>query len=277
MLVDGPARDHRIDGIDVDPRSRARDAEYARDADVVIGQLDARWTGMKLAARHGRPYVYYMHIGATPRSHLSGRPDLTVFSSRVVQQRHPWITPSLVVHPPVDPADYRTTPGDAITLVNLSEQKGAPVFWALAARLPDRTFVGARGWGPQLVPPDPPPNVELVGPVDDMRAVYGRTRVLLVPSSYESFGRVALEAGVSGIPAIAHPAEGLRETLGDAPIWVDRDDIDGWVDAVEQLDDSQCYEARSRAARDCASQYDGAAEIDALEHALHALVREHRR
>jgi glycosyltransferase involved in cell wall biosynthesis len=273
VIVETADTDDVVDGIAVFGRAALHDAQRSVPADVVLAQLDAWWTGMKLAARRRRPFVYYMHIGGTPRSHLVGVPDLTLFSSRFVQRRHDWLAPSLVVHPPIVAADYATEPGGAITLVNLTEEKGADVFWALTERLPDHEFLGVRGGGPQLEPVTVPPNVEIVGPVDDMRTVYARTRVLLAPSVYESFGRVPLEAAVSGIPTIAHPAEGLREALGDAPLWVDRDDVDAWVDAVRSLDDPECFRTRASAARAQVARDDSAAELDALDRALRTLVQ----
>jgi glycosyltransferase involved in cell wall biosynthesis len=72
--------------------------------------------------------------------------------------------------------------------------------------------------------------------------VWARTRILLVPSAYESWGRVASEALCSGIPVIAHPTTGLIENLGDAGIFVDRRDTDGWIAALRRLQDPTAYE-----------------------------------
>jgi glycosyltransferase involved in cell wall biosynthesis len=157
--------------------------------------------------------------------------------------------------------------------VNLTEEKGADLFWALAEREPEREFLAVRGWGPQLVPPRVPRNVDIVGPIDDMRMVYSRTRVLLAPTVYESFGRVPLEAGVSGIPTIAHPAEGLREALGDAPLWVDRNDVDGWIDALRQLDDPERLRQLGDAARAQSARYDHDLALDELDRTLRSLTR----
>ncbi|WP_262928542.1 glycosyltransferase family 4 protein [Streptomyces sp. CBMA152] len=46
--------------------------------------------------------------------------------------------------------------------------------------------------------------------------VYSRSRVILMPSLYESWGRVAVEAFASGIPVIAHTTPGLVESMGEA-------------------------------------------------------------
>jgi len=120
------------------------------------------------------------------------------------------------------------------------------------------------------------PNVVALAPVDDMREVYARTRVLLMPSAYESYGRTGLEAAASGIPAIAHPAAGIREALGDAAVFVGRDDFDAWEHAIRALDDEYEYARCSAAARARYDSLDPASELDALERALRALVTERR-
>ncbi len=81
-------------------------------------------------------------------------------------------------------------------------------------------FLGVRGaYGRQVMPPPRLPNCEVLDSVTgkEMRThVYGRSRVMLMPSLYESWGRVAVEALASGIPVIAHPTPGLVESLGEA-------------------------------------------------------------
>ncbi|MBQ1163612.1 glycosyltransferase, partial [Streptomyces sp. A73] len=65
--------------------------------------------------------------------------------------------------------------------------------------------------------------------------VYGRTRVLLMPRSYESWGRAGCEALASGIPVEAHPTPGLCESLGEAGVYVDRNDLDGYEAVLRKL------------------------------------------
>jgi glycosyltransferase involved in cell wall biosynthesis len=63
-------------------------------------------------------------------------------------------------------------------------------------------------------------------------AVWARTGVLLAPSITEAWGMAAVEALAHGIPVIAHPTPGLREALGFAGRYVDRDNVDAWESVV---------------------------------------------
>jgi glycosyltransferase involved in cell wall biosynthesis len=142
-----------------------------------------------------------------------------------------------------------------VTLVNISKDfpapdghvtgKGGELFRQLAERMPDTAFLGVTGgYGPQQ-DMSGLPNAEVLPHVPNaaMRdLVWARTRVLLVPSGYESWGRVASEALCSGIPVIAHPTVGLVENLSEAGIFVDRHDVDGWIAALRRLQDSAAYE-----------------------------------
>jgi hypothetical protein len=249
-----------------------RDAlQLCRDADVVLGQLDGRWRALSLAARCRRPAAYFVHIGNVDRRSLYGAPDLTVFNSHTLARGAPWVRNAIVVHPPIDEHDYLTTAGSSVTLVNLSEAKGADLFFSLAARLPDVPFLGVKTSPTQVVRRPAPPNVTIMEPVADMREVYCRTRTLLLPSAYESYGRVALEAAVSGIPTIAHPNPGTIEAMDDAALWADRFDEDGWVQHLGSLDHPATYRERSERAR---ARYEVTAsngELEQLEQALQAL------
>src|SRR5690606_14237075 len=159
--------------------------------------------------------------------------DLTICNTN-------WLRKSLrlggiVVHPPVWPEQHRTTPGDCITLVNLIREKGADTFYSIAKRMSDRKFLGVKGgYGNQVVRPSQ--NVEIIETTDDMIGdVWSKTGVLLMPSHYESYGMVAVEALCSGIPVIAHPTKGLRESLGDAAVFVNRRDVMGWIRAIKEI------------------------------------------
>lgn len=147
----------------------------------------------------------------------------------------------VIVRPLLTLPDRPPTPGSAVTLVNLSEDKGARIFWELAARNPSWPFLGVASWGYQMREhPDGVecPNVTILEHLshDRMRAeVWDRTSVLLAPSKFEAWGMAACEAMAHRIPVLAHPTPGLVESLGDAGLFADRQSPAVWQDRLEAI------------------------------------------
>lgn len=241
--------------------------------DVIVGHAGDDGSAAIVAEREGVPLVLMVHGGdpAMLRTRLEPA-ALSVFCSHALAQQVAWPGPSVVLSPPVDPARFITTPGDAVTLVNLSAAKGGVVFWALASAMPERSFLGVRGsYHPQLLKFNYG-NVTVKRPTVHMATdVYARTRVLLMPSLHETFGRVAMEAAASGIPTIAHPTAGLREAMGNAATYVERDDLDGWCRALHRLDKPESYRRASQRARIRAERYPWQRQLDGFAHAIESL------
>jgi len=142
-----------------------------------------------------------------------------------------------------------------ITLVNANVNKGVHQFIELAKRMPNRKFLGIRPYYGELWLPPAPPNIEWIPFDNDIRKILKRTRILLFPSYYESFGRIAVEAMYNGIPVIySKPAteniplvgstEGVEEWITPAGIGCRRDVPEEWMTAIETLDDPAVYEAK---------------------------------
>jgi hypothetical protein len=260
---------YEVDGVKVAPLASSLDLGGAvRRADVVVSHLENVPSAGALARGFGTKFVVVGHNTHAKSFVDAAGAALVVYNSQWMAgeaeryyAQHPPAPPAAVtVRPPVLAEDYATTPGDRITLVNLNDAKGGALFWELARRMPGHRFLGVRGaYGEQVVPPEIPPNVEVVDHVDGHRmrdAVYARTRVLLVPSAYESWGRVGAEAMASGIPVVSHPNPGTAEMLGGAAMLVDRADTEGWVAMLGRLDDDAEYEAASKRARERSAELD---------------------
>jgi glycosyltransferase involved in cell wall biosynthesis len=155
-----------------------------------------------------------------------------------------------VIHPPIDRDAYAGEPGTDVTLVNLADVKGADVFWEMARRFPEQRFLGVcGGYSDQLIMDLP--NSDVIphqAPADMSAVVYARTKVLLMPSRYESYGMVGVEASCRGIPVLASPRGGLVEALGDAGTFVELDDLDGWERALRKLLTPRGWSAASKRA-----------------------------
>ena len=92
-----------------------------------------------------------------------------------------------------------------------------------------------------------------------MRSVYGETAVLLAPSQWEeAFGRVILEAQVSGIPVVSSRRGGIPELLErGGTLLAATDPPEAWAAAVEAiLADPAYHSAMSEAARANAARAD---------------------
>lgn len=230
--------------------------EFSPDVIITHHDLGARFASyvacihpnaVRVAVFHNERYFI--------ESLINFRPHLSVFNTAwvrdAVHEKYPKYdrrTAEVVLHPPVEPNRHRVAEtGDRVTLINLQENKGVTVFAALMARMPDVEFLGVEGThGHQDYYAG---NVEYLPTQQDMREVWSRTKILLVPSEYESYGMVAAEACVAGIPVIAHPTPGLVECLGDGGTFVDRSDVDAWEQAiVELLDGGAAYAAAAKTA-----------------------------
>ncbi|HEX9994499.1 MAG TPA: glycosyltransferase family 4 protein [Acidimicrobiales bacterium] len=252
-----------------------RDRQAYRWADVVLTHLDCTRRAVTLAKQSHRPVVHLVH-NHRQLAHWRVRrseADLVVANSRWVADTLHWPGPMVVARPHVPVARYTTKPGDRVTLVNLYPDKGADVFWHLAERMPDVGFLGVRGgYGTQDV--RTLPNVDVVDNTPRMRDdVYARTKVLVVPSVYESWGRVAVEAMCSGIPVVACPTSGLRESLGDAGVFATTAD-DFAAEVRRLLDDPAWYAHCSAASRRRAVEVEQVTsdDLDRLCSAVRSLV-----
>ncbi|MFD5137456.1 glycosyltransferase family 4 protein [Streptomyces sp. NPDC058378] len=275
-------------GVGVVPLEARMDFGAAvRKASVLVSHLECVPSTAALTRGYGKPLAVICHNTHRPtfRNIAAGGTALAVYNSEWMRAEaelffaeYPRsVRPAgeMVVRPPVFAEEYATRPGKAVTLINCCEEKGGRVLEALARRMPDVQFMAVRGaYGEQILPDLP--NVEVVEHVDgqDMREkVFGRTKVLLMPSFYESWGRAGVEALASGIPVVAHPTPGLCESLGEAGVFVDRNDVDGYEAVLRKLLAPAEYRLASKRAKARSAALDPAAELASWCDAVEALAR----
>lgn len=266
--LNGADEAYRLDRVDV-VRSVESIAIHIANADVVVTHCGDQSPAARRAKTSNVPNVRMAHGKIDDPATLHGA-ALVVFNSHNLADSVECPSPSIVCRPPVVASKFKTTPGDRVTLINLSEAKGGELFWRLV-RCSDRKFLGVTGaYGNQYI--DDYPNADVIATTDNMRDdVYSRTRILLMPSERETWGMTAVEAMASGIPVIAHPTEGLLESLGEAGVFVDRVDGQGWLDEIERLHDPDEWAAASALALARSADLDPRADLERFAEAIESL------
>ena len=187
-----------------------------------------------------------------------------------------------------------------VTMVNPGTAKGV----ALAARLalmaekemPELRFQWVQGWGGNVddvlatlhsadYAEHHPlalrllPNVEMRPHTSDMRSIYAKTKLLLAPSLFhESFGLVATEAMMNGIPVLASQSGGLPGNVGEGGICLPappetqedwnrlptEEEMRPWFDAMRDMLALENYPAWQEKARQAATRHDVNVSTDNL-------------
>lgn len=268
----GVNADYTIDGVKVfQHRHKTEFPERAANADVLITHLECSSRTTLIAKQVKKPVVHLVHNSLwQTEGYLAGGTDFAIYNTKwisdhheaikkqpfvkalkgesrsdaVFKTRHCFEWPSMVLHPIVNPEHYRTpTNRKYVTLVNLFENKGPHIFYQLAEVFPEYEFQAVYGgYGEQVIRSDLK-NVSFMKNVHDPRQIYSTTNIILMPSKYESFGRVAVEAACSGIPSVTSDTPGLVEALDYAGNFAPRDDFYTWIKQLRKLlENEDAYE-----------------------------------
>lgn len=222
--------------------------------DLIISQFENSTMAIKHAHRNGRPVCIVVHnhmVQGTIDKLLPN--DFVVYNTKWLQKLYKTPCRSVVVHPPlnidshVDPLDVSQR--QYVTLVNLTKAKGSSIFYGLAENLPDVQFLGVKGgyFKEHQVIRDLP-NVTIIENTDNMyRDVYSKSKLILMPSNYETYGMVAAEAAHYGIPVVCTDLPGLNENLGNTGLYVkDNMDLTTYYELVNKLlKDDEFYHMQS--------------------------------
>jgi glycosyltransferase involved in cell wall biosynthesis len=171
-------------------------------------------------------------------------------------------TPSTMIRASIDVDSVRADHRDPgyITMVNpRTEVKGGDIFVDIAERMPDREFFVAGHFARESSSrkAERLDNVYHPGWIDDMREVYAKSKILLVPSLVEEGNpRVKAEAFANGIPVVGTDRGGVPEMLDGAGAVVTPDpyDINEWRRQIESVESD--YELLSAGAQEHVTAYD---------------------
>ena len=292
---------YTYEGVEVFPAPKQGDNTLLFNwSDIIFTHLQyAAWT-FNVANIMRKPAVFVSHNTWPYDIVKQFTHHAVIYNSHAMKGILKYENPSFVLHPPIDRLkyDFEGPTGQYITLVNMNANKGGKLFTALARALPEYEFLGIGG-GYDTQQKQNVPNLTFWDNSPDMEKVYRSTRILLVPSKYESWGMCATEAMCNGIPIIYHPTFGLCENVGSAGIQIpdqnedfeDTEVLKGgehggldpkanlqvWIKAIKSLDDPKKYKKYSTLSRQRAKELDPAKDLEQLEQFIHGHInRSHK-
>lgn len=264
------------EGVEVFPPRRNSEVQLYLWCDVAITHLEYTFSTIGMGRTFKRPVVQVVHNDSEYDCVLVSYKDLNIiYNSQWIANKLHYRHRSTVIHPPVDWRKYDLgkdpIDNEFITLINLNKNKGGEIFREIARILPERRFLGVGGSYEKQFLADLP-NVEIWPNSPNILPVYERTRILVMPSWYESWGMTATEAMCNGIPVISTRTPGLMENTAGKMLYCDRLDVGAWVEAIESLDDQDKYRSLSATARERSRELDPMDEFVKLEQFLYDAV-----
>jgi len=217
----------------------------------VISTHSFRDKCIKLSEQYGLAYIDWLHGGTfTMNVRKLNKSDkkkyrwavfncdslVESFSDYSEMQYH-------VLRPPVDWHEYEVQEHKPkyVTLSNLNENKGGQILIEIAKITPNVQFLGVRGSYWKQIEDNTVTNITYIDNTPKIKDVYTQTKILLMPSKEETWGRTAIEAMSSGIPVIAAPTPGLKECCKDAALFVERDNIQEWSRLINRLNTDTAF------------------------------------
>jgi glycosyltransferase involved in cell wall biosynthesis len=230
------------EGIDIYPLSSPQAVTIIESASALACQNFNGYSGIEYAEKYSKPILFFLHVEFEKIDILQQRfkvPVYVVYNSTTQRHALPTIHKWTTVRPHIDYDRFKAVKVNPnaryITLLNCNTNKGGEVLRSLAKQIPDYQFLGIKGaYQTQLIYDDIQ-NLSYQPTHEDPRKVYEQSRIIIMPSRSESWGRVALEAMAAGIPVIVGDTPGLREcTAGAAPV-CNQTNMDCWVSHIKEL------------------------------------------
>ena len=212
---------------------------------------------------------------------ILGQCDLVYSNSAFVQQameKHQGFS-SKILHPyidfdeaKIDESKHGKWDPQYITMINPDPGKGGLTMLYVAKKLATYKFltvkISQRADYRALLSGAPSiPNLDVWEFQKDPRKIYQKTKLLILPTVVdETFGRVILEAQRNGIPVIARDVGGVKDTMGDGGILIDKhEDDDVWCDTIiKVMENQELYDDLSEKAQDNWKRFNYKNEFDSL-------------
>lgn len=138
------------------------------------------------------------------------------------------------------PAKSPNTPLKIGAYGRFAPQKGFDLLLSAFASLPAEKFqlyLGGYGQDEQLIQDLAKglPHVELLGAIKDVPAFLADCDAIAIPSRWEPWGLVCLEAKAASRPIVAFAVDGLSEQVKDCGLLVSANNIEQLTDAIKSL------------------------------------------
>ena len=269
-----------FDGVDVFPPNANVIENLFNWANVVFTHLDYTKWSVSYAAMKNKPLFHLIHNSHPyPEIINAERNQHIVYNSKWLKEELAYKFDNFTLTPPIDFGYFNTNTdpweNDFITLINLNENKGGKIFEQIARALPNKKFLAVKGsYDEQCIPLMD--NVTIMNNTSNIKEVYKQTKILLMPSKYESWGMTATEAMCYGIPVICTETPGLKENCDKAAIYIkNRDDIKEWVNAICRLDEEKTYKATSRKATARAKEQSSNEQLERFEYWMREMANKY--
>lgn len=238
---------------------------YIDSCDLLITQLNYLEISTNYALKINKPVINIYHGFLEKQFDIFIKNDniLKLFNSQNVYKNYKKylkydITNYCIINPYIDYNKYNEhfnniEDREYITFVNPLKNKGCDVVVELAKHYRNKKFLIVKG-GYQKEYQDLKSfrnlsNCHIINNTDDMiNNVYLKSKIVLMPSRYESYGMVSAEAQALGIPVICNEyAEGLKENNGKLNLYgktydkVNNKNIKSYIDKIDILDHKESY------------------------------------
>jgi glycosyltransferase involved in cell wall biosynthesis len=197
------------------------------------------------------------------------RVDKIIFNSNFTAEKYDRDEKSEIIYPFIDTENYKVEgTGEKILHINATKRKGVHITLEVAERMSDEEFLIMKGPGQPseeiMNKINSLENVEYRGFIEDIKDAYREAKILLVPSNdEETFGRLPVEVGISGIPSIVSGNGGLKESVGNEDFVVHENNTKHYVKKIKEIEKN--YEEYSKKATENAQEKDYAIYLKKFE------------